>query len=154
MDLEEVKNRMPSNLKELKTGLIRLHARYGIDKVELGKIMIIASTTLLLVSIHAFTSLEAAHSQIKKVDDSMEQAEVVVNDPRLQDSLEAVEKINDGSYFKNSMTSLIKAVEQMDSSINKVKSAEKHLKKEAELFQWLALIGILGNVAGIAAIYI
>lgn len=154
MDLEEVKRRIPSNFQELKRTLVRVHARYGIDKIELGKIMIIASTTLLLVSIYAFTSLQSAHTEIKQVDDSMEQAQVVVNDPRLQDSLEAVERINDGSYFKNSMEGLINAIEQIDGSINQIESAERQLKKEAEMFQWLALIGILGNVAGIAAIYV
>jgi len=141
------------NKEELKAKIVRLHREYGIDKMELSKIMVIASTTLLVVSIHSVMSFQSAHQKVSDANSELSEASAVVNSEQFQQGMDSISRLTQ-SRFTNQMKTAVSSLQSANSSLEETRQAEESLGKNVEIYQWLALIGILGNVAGVSIRFI
>lgn len=142
MDREELKNRV-----------LELHEEYGIDKMELSKIMVIASTTLMIISIHATMSFQTAHEGVSNANDKLSEASAIVNSEQFQEGVNSISRLSD-SQLTNQIETAAGALQSANSSLEETRKSEEQLDSAMKMYQWLALIGILGNVAGISIRFI
>ncbi|MFB6144116.1 MAG: hypothetical protein ABEJ98_02275 [Candidatus Nanohaloarchaea archaeon] len=129
-----------------------LQGSLAVDRQEFGKMMILVSVTLLLVSIHSYTALEEARAEVADANSQLSRAEAILESDSFQQSLKAVKSIggyNSGQQFQQAVS----AMENVGSAINSTEEAEQVLEQRKKTYQWYSLIGILGAVAGVAVIY-
>lgn len=135
-----------------KQKLTQIHQNYGIDRRELGKIMVIVSTTLLLVSIHTALTLQQTNAELDKASNSLDRVYGIVGQEDFQDSVNDLKALPD-STLKNRLITVFDALDKAESSRGSMNSAETKLEETYKVYQWMVVIGILGNVAGIAVVY-
>lgn len=135
-----------------KQKLAQIHESYGIDRRELGKIMVIVSTTLLLVSIHTVLTLQQTNAELDKASNSLDRVYGIVGEEDFQNSVNDLRALPD-STLKNRLVTVFDALERAESSRESMDSAETKLEETYKVYQWMVVIGILGNVAGIAVVY-
>ncbi len=141
------------NGEALKQRIMELHEEYGIDKTELSKIMIIASTTLMIISIHATMSFQSAHESVSNANNELSEASAVVNSQQFQEGVESISRLSE-SRLTNQVETATNALQNANSSLEETSQAEEKLGSTTEMYQWLTLIGILGNVAGVSIRFI
>lgn len=130
--------------------------RYSIDRRELGKVLLVASTALLVVSVHATLSFQDSMKDVQKVDRQLEQTEAIMDsrgfNQSLQaiDSLQTVEEVDIYNQFRQASD----AFRQARQAVSSAETASDNLESNYELYRWLVLVSILGQVAGLAVIYI
>lgn len=140
MDLKE-------KIKDLRGSLY-----FEVDRNELGKMMVLVSATLLLVSIHSFRGYDQAANSLDRANTELEQASNLIQSDRFEQSMGAVESVR-GFNPSESFNQVIDAFDSAESAVNKTQQAEETVKDRRETYQWYSLIGVLGIVAGIAVIY-
>lgn len=145
--LDEIKDKLRTRVKGVEEG------DYVLDSTELGKILIIASTALLLVSIHAALNFQDAASSMEKTNKQFERASGVINSDNFQESMNRLEGLGSDTITRQVRTAS-SAFETADQAIQRSVQTEKDLERHYSTFQWLALIAIMGEVAGIAVIYV
>lgn len=137
--------------EEIKQKLMELHEEYAFSRVELAKIMIIASTTLIAVSIPAALSFQAAEQKASTANSQLSQVSAVLNSERVQRSIDVLKDV-EGSSF-DQLTAAIEAFENTEKAVNSTEQLEKDLRRKKELYQWVVLIGIIGEVTGVAIFF-
>lgn len=135
-------------VQELKQKAEELHSEYAFSRVELAKIMVIVSATLIVVSIPAALSFQSAANQAKSVNSQLSQTAALVNSERVQTSLDVLRNTGGSSF--DQIAAAINAVERTDKAVNSTQNLQNEMDRSKEMYQWLVLIGIIGEVAGIA----
>ncbi|MFB6145126.1 MAG: hypothetical protein ABEJ99_01325 [Candidatus Nanohaloarchaea archaeon] len=135
-----------------KQKLVALHRKYGLDKREMGKVLIIASTTLMLVAIQTVLTLQHAEKQVSDASNSMNRADAILSDSNFQRSIDQLQNLPQSS-LTNNLNAVMHAFENAKSSADKINKAETNLEKDRKMYQWLVVIGILGDVAGVAIVF-
>jgi hypothetical protein len=132
--------------------LREIEYEYSLDKKEFGKIMVIASLTMLVISIHAIYTIEDAYQQASESQEELETTSMIVNNSDFQSALEnmptgfTIGGIS-GEELKNNLQYSVDAVQG-------VGALEAQLGEARNTYQWMVLIGILGLAAGVTSIYI
>lgn len=120
----------------------------SIDQQELGKILIIASFTLFLVSLHAFYTVSDLEQDLQDFDGEVSQTTAVLNSDSFNSSLQALKGVNALNVESKAVT----IIDGMNKANEALKSSDQ-LKKNAEAskstYQWLSLISLLGFVSGL-----
>ncbi len=133
----------------------RLEERYTVDRREFGKILVIASTALLVLSLHSALSFQSALSQVEKVNRDFDKARGIIESPGFNDSLEALQSVKGGgSQITNQFVTASNAFLEARDALERSEKAEDDLEGTYQQYRWLVLIAVLGEVAGIAVIYI
>lgn len=140
-------------LEKVRDKIEEIEYNYTIDRNELGKIMIIASTTLLFFSVHTLLSLEPAMQESSDVDQQLSQLESVVNTDRFNDSLGAIEDLESVSIGED-MQYAVSTFRGMQITASEQQEIYRTLEKTNETYQWLVLLSIIGIVTGGAIIYV
>ncbi|MFB6207744.1 MAG: hypothetical protein ABEJ69_00165 [Candidatus Nanohaloarchaea archaeon] len=130
--------------------------RYRVDKRELGKVMIVASTALLVVAVHSVFVFQTAMKDVRAADKQLEQADAIMSSPSFNQSMQAIDSIEtfEEVNIYNQFQQASNAFHAANDAMVKVESARESMEANHELYQWLVLISILGEVAGVAVIYI
>ena len=142
MDVELVRDRIAAFCGE-----------YSLDRRELGKIVIIVSVTLLVVSIQTVFSLHGSVQDINKADSAFQQTSRIISSDSFEQSLAAIrdiESLNIGQDFAMAAT----AFQSMQGAEDRLASARTEIKATYRVHQWLVLLGLLGVVSGIIVIYV
>lgn len=136
--------------------LIEHPERYRIDRRELGKVLLVASTALLVVSVHATLSFQDSLKDVKKVDQNLDQAEAIMDSRGFNQSLQAINSLEtvDQVDIYNQFKQASNAFKQARAAIQSAETARDNLESNYEMYRWLVLISILGQVAGLAVMYI
>lgn len=123
------------------------------DKKEFGKLLSITSFALLIVSVHAIYTIDGAVEQASNSTDRMERTALLVGSDSFQQSMESLSSTGvtiDGQGIDEITTNL----EYASESVSGIEQLQSELENARTTYQWTALIGILGLVAGITSIYI
>lgn len=139
------------DIEGFKQRISRLHDQYLFSRVELAKIMFIVSTMLVIVSIPAALSFQSAANQAESVNNQLSQTEAILESDRVQTSLEVLRNTQGTSF--DQLSAAIDAFERSENSINKTETLQADMERNMEMYQWLVLIGIIGEVAA-AAIFL
>ncbi len=153
MDLKELKQRLPGNVDELKVKLRYLHGEYGIDRVEFGKMLIIASVVLTVVSVHSVLVMDSSLEEVQNASQEMETSYTVISDSDFQSAITSLGSVEGGNIgqqvqmaaegFQNALT----AMEDLE-------ELEEDLDESRTLYQWLVVTGVVGMVTGLAVIFV
>lgn len=130
-----------------------LHSEYGIDRVELSKIIVIASTTVMILSIHSALSFQDSYEKIGEANEGLGEANGILKNPNFQGSLDQLDD-RDGLSISRQIDTLVGSLDGLEKSVEETAKAEENLERNFRTYQWLALIGILGNIAGVSIFYI
>jgi len=133
--------------------LRELEYEYTLDQKELGKIMVIASLTLLLASVHTLVQLQPAMEEAETAEERLSQLNSVVNTAQFNDSLQALQDL-EGTSMGDRMEYALSTFEGMQVTAQDQKNIYERLDKTHETYQWLVLISLVGLVTGIAVIYV
>ena len=136
---------------QLKNRLKELHSEYAFSRVEMAKIMAIVSTMLIVVSIPAALSFQSAASQAGSVNDQLSQTSALLSSDRVQNSLDALRNTQGTSF--DQLSGAIESFEQSQQVLNETRSLERNMERNTELYQWLVLIGIIGEVTATAIFF-
>ena len=140
------------DVNELKQKIVELHREYGLDRTEFGKILVIASASMLVVSVHAALTLQSVGEQVEKSNNQMEKVSAIVNSQNFQQAVDQLQQIR-SERISSQLNLALNSFEKIQSSVEQSKQVEKRLDREVKNYQWVSLLGIVGIVAGIAAIY-
>jgi len=135
----------------LKQRARELHSEYAFSKVELAKIMVIVSTMLIIVSIPAALSFQSAANQAESVNNQLSQTSAILDSDRVQTSLEVLRNTQGTSF--DQVSAAINAFEQSEQTINSTQSLQTDMEQNMKMYQWLVLIGIMGEVAAVAIFF-
>lgn len=136
---------------QLKQKAREFHSNYAFSRVELSKIMFIVSTTLIIVSIPAALSFQSAANEAKQVNNQLSQTSAILNSDRVQTSLEVLRNTQGTSF--DQVSAAIDAFDRSEQAINKTESLQADMEQSMEMYQWLVLIGIVGEVAAAAIFF-
>lgn len=137
---------------ELRQKATEIHREYGLDRTEFGKILVIASVSMLVVSIHATLTLQSVTEEVESSNNQLEQTSAIINSNNFQQAVSQLEQIR-SDRISSQLNTALDSFERVDSSIEQTKQVEERLNTQVKNYQWMSLIGIIGIVAGIAAIY-
>jgi hypothetical protein len=140
-------------IDEIKLKMEDVHEHYGVDQRELGKLMVVVSTTLLVVSAHAALSFKEAADSMESVNNELDTVSGIVNSQNFQQALDVISSFNSQS-ISNQVNTFVSAFQGLETSIQDSNQVEQSLRDKYRLYQWLALVAIMGEVAGFAIIYL
>ena len=100
---------------------IRKDLSLSIDQQELGKILLIASFTLFLVSLHAFYSLSDIEQGLQDVNGEVSQTSAVLNSNTFNSSLQALREVN----ALNVESKVVRIIEGMNKANQALQSSEQ-----------------------------
>jgi general stress protein CsbA len=137
----------------LKETILRFKEQYTVDQRELGKILIVASITLLFFSSYTVITLRSSAQQLGEAGNDLNQLSKAINSKKFNSSLEAIEDVRTttiGDKFQYA-ASTFRATQGV---VNTYVKASNEFTERYKTYQWLVLIAILGLVAGITLLYI
>ena len=138
---------------DLKQKIQDIEYSYWLDKREFGKVMIIASLSILVVSIHAIYTVNGAVEQASNSSERMESTAVLVSSDSFQNSMENFADTG-ATIGGEPISEVVSDLQYASESVQQVNELSQDLEQARTTYQWTVLLGILGLVAGITAIYI
>lgn len=135
----------------IKQKLEELHRNYGINRLELGEIMVIMSTTLLIMSIHGYYSFNAVHSEVSNAEDDLKTTLGMMETDGFQRGMQALKDLETTTLGQR-VEPALHTFQQSKKSINATERAAEEAAEKKSLYQWLSLLGILGAVTGVIII--
>ncbi|QGA80116.1 hypothetical protein [Candidatus Nanohalobium constans] len=139
--------------KNLKNKIQELEYEYWFDQREFGKVMIVASLALLVVSVHALFTINGAVQQASNSTERLETTAGLVGSDGFQQSMESLAATG-ATIQGQGIEQVIADLEYASSSVEGVQNLSIELENAQTTYQWTTLIGILGLVTGITVIYI
>ena len=127
---------------------IRRDLSLSIDQKELGKVLLIASFTLFLVSLHAFYSLSDIEQGLQDVNGEVSQTSAVLNSNTFNSSLQALREVN-ALNVESKVVRIIEGMNKANQALQSSEQLEKNVEGSKSTYQWLSLISLLGFVSGL-----
>ena len=128
---------------------IRRDLSLSIDQQELGKVLLIASFTLFLVSLHAFYSLSDIEQGLQDVNGEVSQTSAVLNSNTFNSSLQALREVN-ALNVESKVVRIIEGMNKANQALQSSEQLEKNVEGSKSTYQWLSLISLLGFVSGLS----
>lgn len=130
-----------------------LHERYMLDRQELGKVMIVVSVALLLVSSHAILTIDRSVEEMQEFRQDYDRLSSIVMSDNFNESMDTVQSIRSATVQVRVATALA-AFRQTQESVGGFNGAVESLEETRERYQWIVLLSVLGVVAGVTTLYI
>lgn len=140
-------------IDEIKLEMEEMRRVYSVDQRELGKLMIVVSTTLLLFSAHAALSFRSAANSVDSLNEDLQTVSGIVESQDFQQAVDVIRTLNSQAISRQ-IDAFVAAFQSFGSSIEDSEQVEQQLRDRYELYQWIALVAIMGEVAGVAVIYV
>ncbi len=138
---------------DLKQKIREIEYQYWLDKTEFGKVLIIASLSILVVSIHAIYTVNDAVERASESNERMQSTAVLVGSDAFQNSMENFADTG-ATIGGEPVSEVVSDLQYASESVQQVEQLSEDLEQARTTYQWTVLLGILGLVAGITAIYI
>lgn len=138
---------------KLRERIREIEYEYTVDQRELGKVLLVVSTTVFLISL---TSLYQTRSTVQHVEETrsdLSQLDAVVNSQRFNQSLSTIQNLQ-GTTEGQKYQYAAQTFRGMQHSIDEVDKAEKDLEGMQNMYQWMVLSSILGATAGLTVIFL
>lgn len=140
-------------LSALKQRIRDLEYRYWFDKREFGKVVIIASLSMLIVSVHAIYTINGAVDQASNSTERLQKTAALVGSDGFKQSMQSL--AGTGVTIQGqSIGDVVADLQYASGSVDSIEQLSSELQRAKTTYQWTTLIGILGLVAGITSIYI
>jgi len=144
---------MGMHLQDLKQKILEIEYGYWLDKREFGKVMIIASLAVLVVSVHGVYTINGAVEKASESSEQMRTAAVLVGSDNFQQSMESLASTG-ATIGGQDINEVLEDLQYTSDSVENMEELSNELEDNRETYQWTVLAGMLGMVTGITAIYI
>lgn len=141
------------SFEALKDRVKEIEYRYWLDKTELGKVTLIASLSITVVSLHALYSIDSAVEHAEDSKEQMQQTSALVASEGFQQSMNALAQ-SGATIDGQPISEVVSELQYAADSVESVEQTSQELEDARRTYQWTLLIGILGLVGGLTAIYI
>lgn len=135
---------MGADLREIEQ---EIASRYSFDRKEFGKIVLIASASMLVVSAHAALVFTEAESEVDNVNQEFTEVEAMMDTEGFNDSLEALNSLQTTSVGTR-FAKIATAFNRLGDSFTSLEETDQNLSRNAEMYRWLVLVSILGLATG------
>nr|EGQ40677.1 MAG: hypothetical protein J07AB56_14070 [Candidatus Nanosalinarum sp. J07AB56] len=127
---------------------------YTLDRAEMGKVLIVASATLLVVSAHAVLQFSATESRLSDAYADSQRASSVVESQSFNRSLRTLASFQAGTQISRQVRTLVDTASAMETASQDIQEARQNLGDKREMYQWLVVISVAGLATGLAERYI
>jgi hypothetical protein len=128
--------------------------QYTLDRAEMGKVLVVASATLLVVSAHAVLQFSAAESRLSDAYTDSQRVSSVVESRSFNRSLRTLASFQTGTQVSRQVRTLVDTASTMEAASEDITEARQNLGEKREMYQWLVLISAAGLATGLAERYI
>lgn len=125
----------------------KLERFYTFDRHELGRMLLVASATLLVFSVHSVMTLQGSHDTMVEFENEFDQMEIIINSQSYNESLDILEAV-EGRTSANQFRTAQQAFQQVGTSAQKLDRIQTQQQDLYQTYQWFVLISILGVVTG------
>ncbi|MFB6147683.1 MAG: hypothetical protein ABEJ66_02255, partial [Candidatus Nanohaloarchaea archaeon] len=87
------------------------------------------------------------------VNQDLQAVSSVIDTQEFRQAIDVLETLNSQAITRQ-MNALLTAFRGLETSIEQSAEVEERLRETYRLYQWLTLIAIMGEVAGVAVIYV
>jgi len=144
---------MGKDLQDLKQKILEIEYSYWLDKREYGKVMVIASMAVLVVSIHGVYTINGAVEQASESSEQMRVTAVLIGSDSFQQSMERLAGTG-ATIGGQDINEVVDDLQYASDSVENLEELSNELEDTRKTYQWTVLAGMLGMVTGITAIYI
>jgi hypothetical protein len=127
---------------------------YTLDRAEMGKVLIVASATLLVVSAHAVLQFSATESKLSDAYTDSKRVSSLADSQSFNRSLRTLASFRTGTQVSRQVRTLVDTASTMQSASQDIQEAQQNLGEKREMYQWLVLISVAGLATGLAERYI
>lgn len=148
LNQNSIKNRIRLKISQI-------HENYTLDTTELGKVLTVASISILLISIPSALEYKNNYEDIEEINRGLDNMRGVMATEDFQTSMESIETTLSGSDLPGAgeFRQLYNSFDQMNSTLTELEQIESNMEKSYNTYQWIILISISGAVSGLALIY-
>lgn len=148
MTLEEIKKKIISRLFET-------FDQYTLDTTELGKVITVASISILLISIPSAIEYKDAYNELEQTNRDLDNLRGVMSTDGFEDGMESIETTLGDSNIPGAgeFRQLHSSFDQMNSTLTELETMETRYESSYQTYQWIILLSIVGGVSGLALIY-
>lgn len=139
-------------LRDIQEKMAEIHREYGLDQRELGKITVIVSTTLLIFAAQTALTFQSASKSAENVNRNLDRVNGIANSDGVESAIGTLKSFQSDPLERQAEV-LNEALRSTNSSAETSENLEEEMEENYRLYQWLTLIAILGEVAGITIIY-
>ncbi len=118
-----------------------------VNQRELGKVLLIASTVLLVVSLHAFYSFSDIESNVNNLDQEADETVALLNSETFNNSLQALRDVN-ALDVNRKVGTIEQGMKSVRSTLQESQGVVQSAESSKETYQWLSLFSILGIISG------
>jgi hypothetical protein len=137
---------------ELKEKLQKFEYRHRIDQREIGRVLLVASTTLLIFSLHGVVNLSSGAKSLDSLESNYSSVSSMVGTEEFNDTVKALEDVQGGEIGRR-MQYAADVFRGLQVTSGQIESAANSVNSLADMYRWLVLLSVLGMVAGISLIY-
>lgn len=137
---------------ELKEKIQGIEYSFELDQEELAKMLILVSTTVLIFSAHGITMLNSTSERLEGLEEDFSEVSGMVNSEDFKETVDALSDVQQGTisermqFAANSLRNLQETDAELTQSADDVENM-------LNLYRWLLLLAVLGEVAGVSLIY-
>ncbi len=126
---------------------------YTLDQQELGKILIIFSLTLIILSSYGVYQLSEVQKMTESNQEDLRGVNLIVQSERFEDSVQSLER-SGMTIDGQPISQVAEEFSYMANTSENVRMMDQRVSNTKSTFQWLVMIGVLGVVAGITVMYV
>lgn len=129
----------------------KLERFYTFDRHELGRMLLVASATLLVFSVHSVMTLQESHSQMEQFEQDFDQLQLIINSQSFNQSIRTLEQVGQAlgqdtaSEQLRTAQNVFQQISTSGQDLERIQSQQQDLY---QTYQWFVLISILGVVTG------
>lgn len=120
---------------------------FRVDQHELGKILLIASTVLLLVSLHAFYSFSGVEKGLENLSSEADETMALLDSDSFNSSLQALREV-DALNINRKVENIISGMGDVRQVLESSEGLKSSAEKSRNTYQWLTLFSLLGIISG------
>lgn len=137
---------------DLKKKFQEFEYRHRIDQREVGRILLVASTTLLIFSLHGVVNLSSSAESLDSLESNYSSVSSMVGTEEFNDTVQALEDVQGGEIGQR-MQYTADVFRGLQGTSSSIQSAAEEVDSLTDMYRWLVLLSVLGIVAGISLIY-
>jgi hypothetical protein len=137
---------------ERKQKLREILEEYRLDQKEFTRILLIASTTLLIFSLHGLMTLGPASEKIDSLDSDYSRLSGMIGSQEFNNTIQSLEDVQGGEIGQR-MQYAADVFRGVQDTGSRLEAVDGDLQYMMNMYRWLVLISILGQVAGVSLIY-
>lgn len=118
-----------------------------VNQRELGKVLLIASTVLLVVSLHSFYSFSEIETSVTDLNQQADETVALLNSETFNNSLQALRDVN-ALDINRKVVTVMEGMSSVRNSLQETQGVVQAAENSKKTYQWLSLISILGILSG------